>query len=125
MGTRFVNMSIQVPVSLAHLTNSVLFVSYIYEIVSSASLLFYIMPNTPHKEDTITWKNNTKKTLLLASLSKLENFGFAWALFYISFVSCPEKITAPWIYSVFLRLHPLRIMLSAPREMSFCNLCNL
>lgn len=53
---------------------------------------------------------------LFVKISSLENFIFAYELFYITLVSCPVKTATPYIYSVFFRLLPLKTMFSAPKD---------
>lgn len=59
--------------------------------------------------------NNTNRIPLLLIFSRVENLYLALAEFIMILVSCPEKIVTPMTHSVFLNLHPLNIILSAPK----------
>ena len=57
--------------------------------------------------------------VLFVALSNLENFIRGGALFFITLVSCPENITTPSKYSVFLIYIPLKITFSESKDIDW------
>jgi len=127
MGTKFVNIKIQVNIILIAMKNegsgitlakiSLKFVWSSFECWSNHWFRTWMYPEIPPTIDIINCAQKTPMIAYVVAISRDDILYLAGKLFCINFVSEPEKMMRPWTDWVFLRLIPLRIRCSGLKGM--------